>query len=51
MMPTLVSLFSAGAQGLPMMLAIFTMAFSVIYVIGALLIPETKGNLDRAAYA
>ena len=47
MMPTLVSLFSAGAAGLPMTLAIFSAAFSVIYVIGALIIPETKGNLER----
>jgi MFS family permease len=47
MMPTLVSLFSAGAAGLPVTLAIFSAAFSVIYVIGALLIPETRGNLER----
>jgi MHS family proline/betaine transporter-like MFS transporter len=47
MMPTLVSLFAVGAQALPMMLAIFATAFSVVYLIGAVIIPETKGNLDR----
>lgn len=48
MMPTLVSLFTDGPQGLPMTLAIFTALFSAIYLVGALLIPETKGNLARA---
>ncbi len=47
MMPTLVSLFAGGAQGLPMTLAIFTGVFSVLYVVGALIIPETRGNLSR----
>ncbi len=47
MMPTLVSLFTAGAQGLPVTLAVFTAVFSVIFVIGAFIIPETKGNLAR----
>lgn len=47
MMPILVSLFSSTPTALPMTLAIFTAAFSVIYVIGALIIPETRGNLER----
>ncbi len=47
MMPTLVSLFSVGTAGLPMTLAIFSAVFSVIYLIGSLIIPETKGNLQR----
>jgi len=47
MMPTLVSLFAIGPQSLPMILAIFTTVFSVLYVIGALIIPETKGNLTQ----
>jgi MFS family permease len=48
MMPTFVSVFAAGPESLPMLLAIFSTAFSVLYVIGALLIPETKGNLEKA---
>ena len=47
MMPTLVSLFTDGPQGLPMTLAIFAGGFSVVYLVGALIIPETKGNLSR----
>ena len=47
MMPTLVSLVSASAQALPMTLAIFSGAFSVLYLIGALIIPETKGALSQ----
>jgi MHS family proline/betaine transporter-like MFS transporter len=51
MMPALVSLFAVGAQQLPIILAIFTTVFSVLYVIGSLIIPETQGNLDRDAYS
>ena len=47
MMPTFVSAFAQGPQSLPMLLAIFSTAFSVLYVIGALLIPESRGNLTR----
>ncbi|MDR3519197.1 MAG: MFS transporter [Azospirillaceae bacterium] len=47
MMPTAVSLVSNGPEGLPMTLAIFATAVSLLYVIGALIIPETKGNLER----
>lgn len=45
MMPTAVSLVSATPQQLPVVLAVFATAVSVVYVIGALVIPETKGNL------
>lgn len=44
MMPTFVSLASAGPAQIPMSLAIFAAVIFVIYLIGALLIPETKGD-------
>jgi VIT1/CCC1 family predicted Fe2+/Mn2+ transporter len=44
-MPTFVSLFAPTPADLPMSLAIFLFAISVIYIIGALVIPETKGEL------
>jgi len=44
MMPTLVSLASAGTAQIPMSLAIFSAAIFVVYLIGALIIPETRGN-------
>jgi MHS family proline/betaine transporter-like MFS transporter len=44
MMPTFVSLASAGTASIPMSLSIFIAAIFVIYLIGALLIPETKGE-------
>jgi MHS family proline/betaine transporter-like MFS transporter len=44
MMPTFVSLASAGTAQIPMSLAIFSMAIFVVYIIGALTIPETRGN-------
>ena len=47
MMPTFVSLASANSQDLPKTLALFTAAISAIYLIGAFIIPETKGNLGR----
>jgi sugar phosphate permease len=45
MMPTFVSFFSASPDDLPNMLAIFTFGISVLFLAGALIIPETKGNL------
>lgn len=48
MMPTFVSLFAAGPADLPLLLAIFTGGVSVLYVIGALIIPETRGNLTKS---
>jgi MFS family permease len=44
MMPTFVSLASAGTAQIPMSLAIFSAAIFVIYLIGALTISETRGN-------
>jgi MHS family proline/betaine transporter-like MFS transporter len=44
MMPTFVSLASAGTAQIPMSLAIFSVAIFGIYLIGALTIPETKGS-------
>jgi MFS family permease len=44
MMPTFVSLASAGPAQIPMSLSIFIAVIFVIYLMGALLIPETKGD-------
>jgi MHS family proline/betaine transporter-like MFS transporter len=44
MMPTFVSLVSAGAAQIPASLAIFSVAVFAIYLIGAIVIPETKGQ-------
>ena len=45
MMPTFVSLASATPARIPASLAMFAVAIFVIYLIGAIVIPETKGNL------
>jgi len=45
MMPTFVSLASATLANIPASLAIFAVVIFVIYLIGGILIPETKGNL------
>jgi MHS family proline/betaine transporter-like MFS transporter len=42
--PTFVSLASGSVEGLPMMLAVFLAAGSLIYLIGALVVPETRGK-------
>jgi MHS family proline/betaine transporter-like MFS transporter len=44
MMPTFVSLASASPAQIPMSLSIFVVGIFAIYLIGALLIPETKGD-------
>lgn len=44
MMPTFVSLASRGPAQIPMSLSIFVVVIFVIYLIGALLVPETKGT-------
>ncbi|HEY0234605.1 MAG TPA: MFS transporter [Afipia sp.] len=49
MMPTFVSLASAGPAQIPMSLAIFAFVIFVIYLIGAFIIPETRGNLQQEA--
>ncbi|MGY2048358.1 MFS transporter [Methylobacterium sp. JK268] len=47
MLPTLVSLAVDGPSQIPMMLAIFTTAVTAVYLVGAVLTKETRGNLDR----
>ena len=44
MIPTFVSLAAGGPTGIPMSLSIFAVAIFAIYLLGALLNPETKGN-------
>jgi MFS transporter, MHS family, proline/betaine transporter len=44
MMPTFVSLASASPAQIPMSLSVFIVVIFAIYLIGALLIPETKGD-------
>lgn len=44
MMPTFVSLASSGPAQIPMSLSIFVVVIFVIYLVGAALIPETKGD-------
>jgi MHS family proline/betaine transporter-like MFS transporter len=51
MMPTVVSLVAKSPSELPVTLACFVGAVSVIFLIGALTVPETLGNLDRVAKA
>jgi len=45
MMPTFVSLTSPRTKDLPVSLAIFLAGISVVFLIGALVTPETKGKL------
>jgi MFS family permease len=47
MMPTLVSLVAKTPLDLPMTLAVFVGAISVIFLIGAFVVPETLGKLDN----
>ena len=44
MMPTFVSLASAGPAQIPMSLSVFIVVIFAVYLVGALLIPETKGD-------
>ncbi len=44
MMPTFVSLAAGSPAAIPMTLSIFVVGIFVVYLIGAFLIPETKGN-------
>jgi MFS transporter, MHS family, proline/betaine transporter len=44
MMPTFVSLASATPLQIPMSLSIFVVVIFLIYLLGALLVPETKGD-------
>lgn len=47
-MPFLVSFFSGSVAALPATLSLFCAALFVIYLIGALIIPETKGRLEHS---
>jgi len=49
LMPTFVSLASKTPAHIPLTLAIFLGAISVVFLIGALVVPETLGRLDAAA--
>ncbi|WP_027209999.1 MFS transporter [Burkholderia sp. WSM2232] len=49
MMPTFVSLVAKDPSQLPSTLAIFVGTISVIFLIGAFVVPETRGKLDNAA--
>jgi MFS family permease len=49
LMPTFVSLASPQPANVPLMLAIFLTGISVIFLIGALVVPETLGKLDAPA--
>jgi MFS family permease len=45
MMPTFVSLAAGTPAQIPMSLSIFAVGIFAIYLVGAFLVPETKGNL------
>jgi MFS transporter, MHS family, proline/betaine transporter len=47
MLPTLVSLTADGPGQITLVLAIFSTLVTVVYLIGAVMMPETRGNLDR----
>jgi hypothetical protein len=42
--PTFVSLATGSVEGLPVTLAAFCAAGAAIYLIGAMIVPETKGK-------
>jgi hypothetical protein len=44
MTPTFVSLVSGSPAEIPMSLAMFAVGVFVVYLIGAVVIPETKGH-------
>ena len=45
-MPTFVSLFSGGVGNIPATLAIFLLGGTVLFLIGSLIIPETRGHFE-----
>jgi MHS family proline/betaine transporter-like MFS transporter len=49
MMPTFVSLAAGDASELPLTLAIFVGAISIVFLVGAFVIPETLGKIDDDA--
>lgn len=46
LMPTFVSLAAGGPAGIPMALAAFSVALFLLYLVGALLTPETRGRFE-----
>ncbi len=46
-LPTFVSLAARAPSNIPAVLAAFTVGVTLIYLAGALLTPETRGNLER----
>ena len=46
-LPTFVSLAAGESSHIPGVLAAFTVGVTVVYLAGALVTPETRGNLDR----
>lgn len=51
MMPTFVSLFTRDVQQLPVTLSWFLFVVSALFLLGAFIVPETRGNLDSARRA
>ncbi|HEY1609430.1 MAG TPA: MFS transporter [Paraburkholderia sp.] len=51
MMPTFVSLFTRDVQQLPVTLSGFLFVVSALFLLGAFIVPETRGNLDSARRA
>lgn len=47
MAPTLTSLTAPSVSGLPATLAVFLAATSLLYLVGAFMVPETRGNMLR----
>lgn len=46
LMPTAVSLATSGVTDIPHMLSIFAAGAFIVYVVGALLVPETRGKFE-----
>jgi tetrahydromethanopterin S-methyltransferase subunit E len=45
-MPTVVSVIAGSPADLPMVLAVALVAISVIFLVGAFIVPETMGRLN-----
>ncbi|MBN4094845.1 MULTISPECIES: MFS transporter [Methylobacterium] len=48
MLPTFVSLIADGPTQIPMVLTVVMTCVTLVYLVGAVITPETQGNLDRA---
>lgn len=48
MLPTFVSLVADGPTQIPMVLTVVMTCVTLVYLVGTVITPETKGNLDRA---